>query len=191
MAQTNAEPESAVARLNVLWREEYGGVLTESLYRAKYSSDWGAARQLGQCLAEMPQLWGSANPVLVPIPLSNQRLAQRGYNQSVCIARAAASVWGLRVEARGLHKIRQTARQASLPMGPRAENLHLAFRASKKIRQQPVLLIDDIMTTGATLREAARAILAEGGQLVGAAVIAHVNREPTKKESLRVKRCTR
>lgn len=179
-------------RFNVLWRETYGGLLTQAIYRAKYGHDWGAAHQLGLRLADMPQLWG-CSPLLVPIPLSSQRLAQRGYNQSLCIARAAGRAWGLPVQPRALRKTRQTERQAALALQSRTENLRFAFQARDTIAGHEVLLIDDIMTTGATLREAARAIRSAGGRVIGAAVVAHVHRDLIQPPGglTRVKRRTR
>jgi predicted amidophosphoribosyltransferase len=158
----------------VLWRELYGGPLTAAIHRSKYAGDWGGARFLGRCLGELPRPWLGAAPLIVPIPLSAGRLGDRGFNQSLMIARQAARAWGAEVRARGLIKPRNTMRQASLGREDRLVNLQDKFIAMPCCRERRVLLIDDIMTSGATLREAARAVLRAGGDVIGAAVIARV-----------------
>ncbi len=160
----------------VLWREAYGGLLTEAVYRSKYHGDWGTARLLGACLGRLPRPWLGEDPLVIPVPLSGRRLASRGYNQSLIMARQAARLWRLDVKTLWLEKTRDTARQATLREAARTENLGGSFRGSEKLDNQRVILIDDIMTTGATLREAARAVRACGGHVIAAAVIAHVPR---------------
>lgn len=164
-------------RIPVLWREAYGGVLTQAIYRSKYRSAWGAARLLGHLLGALPRPWLGKDPVVVPIPLADHRLADRGYNQSLLIARAAARAWGLNAAPRLLRKRRRTARQASLIKAARCENLRDSFTAHAMICNQRVILVDDIMTSGATLREAQRAISQAGGEVIAAAVIARVHRD--------------
>lgn len=162
------------ARIPVLWRETYGGPLTDTIYRSKYRGDWGSARLLGQCLGQLPRPWLGPDPILVPIPLADHRLAHRGYNQSHMIALQTARFWQVPVRAQWLRKIKRTARQASLAQTERKENLLGSFVASSRLQNRRVILIDDIMTSGATLKEAARAVADRGGQVIAAAVIAHV-----------------
>lgn len=164
------------SRIPVLFRESYGGLLSDAVIRSKYLGDWGHARWLGQTLGQLPRPWLGDPPVALPIPLSDQRLGDRGYNQSVFIARHAARAWGLTMAPRWLRKTRRTARQAGLARDERLANLSGSFWASEKVTGQRCLLIDDIMTTGSTLREAARVIQARGGLVIAAAVIARVHR---------------
>ncbi len=161
-------------RIPVLWREAYGGPLTDTIYRSKYHGEWGAARLLGRCLGGLPRPWCGPRPIVIPVPLTGKRLGDRGYNQSLVIARQAARLWQVPVHALWLTKVRTTARQASLPHAQRQDNLSGSFAGSKKLHNQRVILIDDIMTSGETLREAARAVHACGGQVIAAAVIARV-----------------
>ncbi len=163
-------------RIPVLFRESYGGLLSDAVIRSKYLGDWGHARWLGECLGSLPRPWLGDPPVALPIPLSDQRLADRGYNQSVFIARHAAKAWALQMAPRWLRKTKRTARQAGLAREERLANLYGSFWASEKVAGQRCLLIDDIMTTGSTIREAARAIHARGGIVIAAAVIARVRR---------------
>ena len=164
-------------RIPVLWREVYGGLLTDAIYRTKYQGDWGKARMLGRTLGQLPKPWLGAKPTVVPIPLARSRLAKRGYNQSQIIAAQAASQWGLPFEGQWLAKQRTTPRQATLDWNARNSNLANAFTASPAIAGKRILLVDDIMTTGATLKEAIRAVSMAQGQVIAAAVIAHVPKD--------------
>ena len=165
-------------RIPVLFRESYGGLLSDAVIRAKYLGDWGHARWLGQCLGQLPRPWLGDPPTVIPVPLSDQRLADRGYNQSIVIARQAAKAWGLSMAPRWLRKTKRTARQAGLYRDERLANLVGSFRASEDVAGRRCLLIDDIMTTGSTLREASRAIHTSGGTVIAAAVIARVKSPP-------------
>ncbi|MBU6142388.1 MAG: hypothetical protein KGP33_00310 [Betaproteobacteria bacterium] len=162
------------SRIPILWREVYGGPLTELIYQSKYHGVWPIAALLGRQLGALPRPWMGPAPVAVPIPLSRRRLARRGYNQSSIIARMAARHWGISMRERWLEKIRSTPRQAALSRAARRENLSESFRANHAVAHQRVILLDDIMTSGSTLREAIRAIHCCGGQVIGAAVIARV-----------------
>ncbi|MBU6303864.1 MAG: hypothetical protein KGO79_00425 [Betaproteobacteria bacterium] len=161
-------------RIPILWRELYGGPLTELIYQSKYHGVWPIALLLGQQLGSLPRPWMGPPPVIIPIPLSRRRLARRGYNQSSLIARVAAQHWGIPMRDRWLEKIRNTPRQAALGRASRRENLSDSFRARQIVAHQRVILLDDIMTSGSTLREAIRAIRHCGGEVIGAAVIARV-----------------
>lgn len=101
---------------------------------------------------------------LVPVPLGPRKLAQRGFNQALLLARAVGLATGLQVMEGTLKKVRDTVPQAGLKKGARQRNLAGSFRAQgdKALPGSPVILIDDIFTTGATLNEAARALLAAG-----------------------------
>ncbi len=168
---------SQETRIPVLWREVYGGLLTDTLYRTKFQGDWGRARMLGRLLGSLPKPWLGARPVVVPIPLAGSRLSSRGYNQSQIIAAQAARQWGLAFESRWLFKQHATPRQATLDWNARKTNLSNAFTASPALAGKRVLLVDDIMTTGATLKEAIRAVSQARGQVIAAAVIAHVPKD--------------
>ncbi len=161
-------------RIPILWREVYGGPLTELIYQSKYHGVWPIAALLGQQLGALPRPWMGPAPVVVPIPLSRRRLARRGYNQSSIIARMAARDWGISMREGWLEKIKNTPRQAALGRAGRGQNLSESFRADRAVAHQRVILLDDIMTSGSTLREAIRAIHCCGGQVIGAAVIARV-----------------
>lgn len=107
--------------------------------------------------------------VLVPVPSRPSAVRERGYDHAARLSRAAARRCGL-AQARLLARRDQGSDQSVLGRSGRAANLDGAMTALWEPR--PVLLVDDITTTGASLREAVRAVAAAGGRVVGAAVIA-------------------
>lgn len=113
--------------------------------------------------------------VLVPIPLHRRRLRQRGYDQALELARPLARALGRRLDARLLHRPLATGAQSRLDKADRARNLHGAF-AVRAGASPPahVVLVDDVMTTGATLEAAAFALHAAGVARVDAWVCARV-----------------
>jgi ComF family protein len=108
-----------------------------------------------------------ARPALVlPVPLSAQRLRERGYNQAWELARRLGATLGLRADAHLLQRPVDTPHQATLPRAERARNLQGAFMVDPRRRQQlagqRLALVDDVMTTGATLRQATLELLRAG-----------------------------
>ena len=110
--------------------------------------------------------------LLIPMPLHTERLRERGFNQSLEIARHIASKKSLPLDSHSLIRSRPTAPQAELPMKERARNVRGAFECTSDLGGKRVLLIDDVMTTGATLREAARIIKLHGATRIEVAVVA-------------------
>ena len=130
--------------------------------RLKFRGDLAAGRLLGQLLAE--GLAGAPRPAaLVPLPLHHARLRQRGYDQALELARPLARTLGLPLLADRLRRPRATAPQAELDAAARRHNVRGAFAvAGGPALPAHVALFDDVMTTGATLQEAARALRQSG-----------------------------
>lgn len=120
-------------------------------------------------LAALPP--GLLPPIVVAIPLSEERLAERGYNQSLLIARPLARALGLRVDLSALNRLRAGPPQSQLSPGARASNVDQAFGAPRP-HQRPVLLVDDVMTTGATLAAASQALIRAGAPAVTCVIVA-------------------
>jgi ComF family protein len=143
----------------------------DSLVQAlKYAHRLAAAGFLGEALAQGSP---AARPDLIlPVPLSAERLAQRGFNQALEIARPLARTLGVPLETRHIHRRRDTSPQASLPWKERAKNIRHAFECDIDLTGKTVLLVDDVMTTGATLNELARTLKAHGATRVENCVLA-------------------
>lgn len=156
----------------------YRGCLKQALAKLKYDHKPEIACLLGQILAD---LWLEAHPVapsllVVPIPLHQERERQRGYNQSALIASSFCQHTGLPLCERGLRRIRFTQAQFSLSKAKREENLCQAFALgqafSHKQPATPVLLLDDIYTTGATVHSAKQTLEQAGIKAYGLVVVA-------------------
>lgn len=100
--------------------------------------------------------------VLLPVPLHPARLAERGFNQSLEIARWAGRRVGRPVLDRALVRTRPTVPQVGLPLDARHANLAGAFASSAAVRGRRVVIVDDVVTTGSTVREAALSLRAAG-----------------------------
>jgi ComF family protein len=120
---------------------------------------------------------GDALPALVlPVPLAPRRLSERGYNQAWELARRAARALSCRADARLLERPAEGAHQAELTLAQRRVNLRGAFMVDPArralLQHRHVALVDDVMTSGATLREAALALRRAGAARVDAWVLA-------------------
>ena len=104
--------------------------------------------------------------LLVPVPLSRRRLRERGFNQALEIARVVARQRGLRLERNLVVRRRDTRAQAALSIADRRENVEGAFQAVGGVRGLRVAVVDDVMTTGATLAEIARVLKQAGAAQV-------------------------
>jgi ComF family protein len=154
----------------------YGGAIATAITRLKYEQRPDLARPLGDLLgrALAARHASLAGVVVVPVPLHAGRLAERGFNQSALLARRACARLGGELSPMALVRVRDTPRQANLDRASRLRNVEDAFRARhpERVRGRRVLLVDDVSTTGATLRACARALQAAGAREVSSAVVA-------------------
>jgi len=119
----------------------------------KYQARLPVARMLGHALADLTPV--SAD-VLVPLPLHRDRLRERGFNQALEIARPIAERWAIPIDVSSVVREFNGAPQASLPVSDRHKNVRGAFLCRADLTGKSVLVVDDVMTTGATLNEFAR-----------------------------------
>jgi ComF family protein len=150
--------------------------LHDSVHRLKYQADFRAARLLGRLSAEYVQAQPRAAAVdlLLPVPLHWTRLAQRGYNQSALLAQHMGRQLGLPVAQDSARRLRATADQIGQSAAARRRNLRGAFQVDAQVRDRHVALVDDVMTTGATLDALALACLRAGAASVLACPLARV-----------------
>lgn len=109
---------------------------------------------------------------VIAVPLDNQRLKERGFNQALELAREAAKRLKLSVDANACRRIRPTAPQTGLPYSERAKNVRRAFACERDLSGEHVAIVDDVMTTGATLNEIARVLKRAGAAQVSAWTVA-------------------
>lgn len=109
---------------------------------------------------------------LIPMPLHPSRLKVRGFNQSLEIARQLSNTWSLPLDQHSCHRIKNTPPQASLKFKDRIANVNNAFECRGDFSDQHVLVIDDVMTTGASLNALSKVILKAGAKSVSCLVMA-------------------
>jgi ComF family protein len=153
---------------------EYEGPIAAAIQALKYEGRDDrlvpiARRWLMECSAVRAD---SVGGLVVPVPLHPRRLASRGFDQSWLLAREAAKALGVEARPRALRRIRATPPQVGLGRAAREANVRGAFEARPIVAGREVLLVDDVLTTGATLRACAEALLDAGARSVQAIVVA-------------------
>lgn len=162
---------------------DYGFPWDHLVNEFKYQARPELAGSLAEFMAAAVQQAAQAPPdVVLPMPLAPQRLAQRGYNQAWELARRVAAAVHRPAWPDGLQRPLDTAPQAGLGRAARQQNLRTAFMVEPRRRPalagQRVALVDDVMTTGATVREAAAALLRAGVGAVDVWVLARTPEAP-------------
>jgi len=162
----------------------YEGRMRDAIHAFKYGRLKPAARPLGHMLAGAIEQLAADAPaelLVVPVPLHSSKQASRGFNQARLLAVHALTAlhkshpaWHLKLAPAALLRQRATESQAGLTPRQRRINLRNAFRVSDPalVAGKDVLVVDDILTTGATARAAARALLRAGAQSVWVATLA-------------------
>lgn len=140
------------------------------IHALKYGHQLAVADWLGQRLSE--KLAARAFDTIIGLPLHPERLRERGFNQSGEIARRIAHDLHLPLDRDSLIRSRATPPQAELPLKERQRNVRGAFECRRDFSDRHILLVDDVMTTGATLNECARVLKLHGANQVSVAVSA-------------------
>jgi ComF family protein len=149
----------------------YQGAVATWIQDLKFNRDLYAAGLFGRLLADALPTNHDSSTVIVPVPLHRTRLAERGYNQALEIARPLAAR-GYPLRPRYCRRVRPTVAQSGLPAARRRANLRDAFRVTRRLDGQRVILIDDVMTTGSTLNTLASLCREAGARRVDAVVLA-------------------
>jgi ComF family protein len=165
-------PRFAYARAAVL----YGDLVREAIHAFKFGGRRGLANPLGDLLAGLglSALPGAAPDALVPVPLHPRRARERGYDQALLLARRLERAWGVPVVADALLRAVPTQPQTDLDAAARRRNVRDAFavRRPELIAGRHVVLVDDVLTTGATAGECARSLYRAGAAAVGVLTVA-------------------
>lgn len=154
----------------------HSGLLRRMLIRLKFSEQVLLGHALGALLARHPVLRALPADAVSAVPLHRQRLVRRGYNQAVELARAVALARNLPLLPDLLTRTRNTPPQEGKNRAQRKTNPLGAFAAHPGVRGMRVLLLDDVLTTGATLEEAVRTLLRAGATAVHVAVVSRTAR---------------
>jgi len=150
------------------------GSARQAVHRLKYRRDLALADVLAAQLLALVQSLGWPVETVVAVPLGKQRQKARGYNQAALLAFPLALGLGVPWARHALARVRETRSQVGLDIAARRRNVARAFQAmdAAAVRGKTVLLVDDVMTTGATLDASARALLHGGAAQVYAVTVA-------------------
>ena len=164
--------------LQLEWCAPFAGPVRAALHDLKYAGERRLAEPLGSALARRWARVGSGAEIIVPVPVHAERERRRGYDQATLIAQVAGRELGIPL-VRALERGRATVAQFELGRDERAANVAGAFRlrgsdprASGSIVRRWVLLVDDVVTTGATLAACATALEQAGARAVSAIAVA-------------------
>jgi ComF family protein len=151
----------------------YAPPLSRAITRLKFEGRPDLAVPLALLLARrsspLPGIEGAA---FVPVPLHRERLVERGYNQSALLAARLSQVWGGTFAPRVLERTRATEQQAHLSRDERRDNVENAFAAVRPVRSGSIVLVDDVVTTGATARACVAALRSAGLRVVQVVALA-------------------
>jgi len=147
----------------------YEGVLKEAIHCFKYGGIRRIGRELGGLLSsiQLPEI-----DILVPVPLHIDKLRKREFNQSAILAKECAKAWKIPLSLTILVKVKNTLDQASLEAKERWSNVKNAYAVTKSIKGLKVGVLDDVVTTGATLMECAKVLKKAGAKEIHAITMA-------------------
>lgn len=148
------------------------GPLQALVHELKYKGMTRVGTELGLRLAgRVRDAFPDSGPaVIIPVPLHPTKLRERGYNQAECIARGMAGALGIPVCPRIVRRVRYTQSQTHLDAGQRESNVAEAFilaaKEKRRLEGKTVYLVDDVITTGATIRSCARTVKGSGERTI-------------------------
>ncbi|MBI5047628.1 MAG: ComF family protein [Deltaproteobacteria bacterium] len=172
----------------------YEGVLLDAIHKFKYNGKNSLAKSLVKIMASAPGMryhkidggivfgktsgvvFNNSPDLIVPVPLHKTRLKERGFNQSLLLARGLARIYNLPMDYLNLKRIRATDHQVNLKGKDRLVNVKGAFAVEDRdaFKDKKVLLIDDVYTTGATISECSKVLKKAGAKDVNILTLARV-----------------
>jgi ComF family protein len=153
-------------------------IIMDAIHKFKYGRNITVGAALASCMADFsfPDFNYSKYSLLIPVPLHIKRLRERGFNQSLLLARKLGKKHRLPVNFSLLKRHKFTLTQTGLNKTEREKNIKGAFAVAdiQKIRGKNIILIDDVYTTGATINECAKVLLKAGAEQVAVLTLARV-----------------
>jgi len=149
---------------------DYAPPVDAMVMALKFRARLELAPLFGGLLAQ--RVAATGDTLVVPVPLAFERMAERGFNQSLQIARAFCRDSDARLAAGAVRRIRHAPPQQTLALEARRRNVRGAFEITGDVRGRDVLVVDDVMTSGSTMDEIARMLASAGAAHVHAIVVA-------------------
>ncbi len=156
----------------------YEGNLRELIHLLKYDGFRPLSKPLGRILAgKIPEPEGAAFDLVLPVPLHSNRQRRRGFNQSALLAEELSKIYRIPAGSKDCVRVRDTPPQTGLRAAERRKNVEGAFHVPRPqgVQGRRVLLVDDVLTTGATANSCSRALLEAGAKGVWVATLARVH----------------
>jgi ComF family protein len=151
----------AFSEIRAVWK--FSETFQSIIHFLKYDHKKSVGRKLGRLLAErIPDEYFKDMDCIVPVPVHHTRRRERGYNQAEIIGEALAEKVGLPMDKKVLKRLRKTTTQTKLSKRIRGKNISGAFMAEGDLSGKRILLLDDVFTTGSTVNECSKALLAAG-----------------------------
>lgn len=145
----------------------YAHPVDHLIHDLKFNRKLAIARLLGELMAqELKKRIRTPPQMIIPVPLHPTRLRERGYNQATELARPIARELNIPIDYRLCQRQRATAIQSDLPASERLRNVKGVFRVVKKLPVHHVAIVDDVMTTGATVTELAATLRHAGAEKI-------------------------
>lgn len=167
-----AAPAFSVARA----LGQYDKVLMDVIHRFKYGGKTSLGERLGEFMAECsyPSLMIADYSLVMPVPLHPRRLRQRGFNQALILARGISRRFSLHLDFLSLKRIVFTEPQVGLGKERREHNIRGAFQVADagRIKGEKIILVDDVYTTGSTVKECARTLMQNKAEQVAVLTLA-------------------
>jgi len=169
-------PTNIISNFTSLFVFEKESILQQIIHEIKYNKQFNSAVTLGKIFADkhakLLEKW--VIDLIIPIPLHHLKIAERGFNQSDFFAKGVSKGSGIKLATKVVKRIRYTESQTGFNKFERKENMTNAFKVKKEklIEGKNILLVDDVITTGATILECGKALINSGANQVFAGSIA-------------------
>lgn len=152
---------------NIVALFDYVAPITKLILELKFQHQLVNAKILGKLMAKkMKQRDKKLPQCIIPVPLSRKRLYERGFNQAIEIAKPISKILNLSMDIDNCRRIKHTKAQAMISVKQRYKNIKNAFMVSEKFNAKHVAIIDDVVTTGQTVKEFSRVLSEAGADII-------------------------